>query len=345
LSVPADLREGLQTLTVDGENWRIMVATQAETGQRYLIAQPTELRDDLALASGLNVFLPMLVLVAVMLLLIRWMIHHQFQPLKSLINGLRRQKTFQPESMPTAHLPSEISPFVKAINDLLIRIRQTLDKQQRFIADASHELRTPVTALTLLAENIENAPTEAERRERQQQLKISLRRMKNLLNQLLDLARLQSDQQNPKESVALRDIVQQTIADLYPLAEATDIDLGVIQLDSIKVLDQDNRLSQLIHNAIENAIRYTPAGGQVNISLAKQDGKAIFQVEDNGSGIPESALNQVFQPFYRSQEMAQAGNGLGLAISQEIALRLGGKIRLQNQSEGGLRFTYIQPMS
>jgi len=344
-SLPADLENGLQTRSLKGENWRILVTTKAASGERFLVAQQTELRDDLALASALNVFLPILALVLIMLLLIRWMIIRQFQPLQPLVQRLRQQHGTQLVSLSTLGLPSEISPFVNAINDLLARIQRTLDKQQRFIADAAHELRTPVTALSLLAENIENAPTETARRERRQQLKEGMARMQTLLNQLLDLARLQSEQQSPKHPAALHDIVQQSIAELYPLAEAGGIDLGVTRLDAANVLDQDTRLRQLVRNAIDNAIRYSPSGGQVNIRVTTQNHQAVFQVEDQGSGIPEVEIKQVFQPFYRSQKNTQSGNGLGLSISQEIAQRLGGKIRLKNREEGGLLFTYTQPLT
>ena len=137
-------------------------------------------------------------------------------------------------------------------------------------------------------------------------------------------------------------MLQQVVADLYPLAEANQVDLGVTQLEKIKVFDQDNYLHQLIRNAIHNAIQYSPAGEQVNIRLYKQDNNAVFQVEDNGCGIPEEMLTKVFEPFYRNRDIVKSGTGLGLAISYEIAQRLGGKIQLENRKEGGLIFRYIQ---
>ena len=342
LHLPENLVDGLQTLTLDGESWRVLVIKQTFTGEKYLIAQQTELRNDLALASGLNVFLPMLGLVIFMLVIIRWMIRHLFKPVDQLVNQLLQQNELKPEPLTQQKLPTEIAPFVAAINDLLNRIRTTLHKQQRFISDAAHELRTPVTALSLMAENLQKATTETVRRQRQQQLKESLERLRWLLNQLLDMARLQSDAQNPMTPVSLKQIIQQTIADLYPLAEKSAVDLGVTRLQDITVQDQDDRLQQLVRNAIDNAILYTPAGGQINISLYLENDQAVFCVEDSGQGIPQQALGQVFEPFYRCPQNSQPGNGLGLAISQEIAQRLQGQIKLQNLAEGGLRFSYRQ---
>lgn len=343
LSLPSQLHDGFQTLTLKGESWRVNVVTQFSDGQRYIVAQQTEIRNDLALASGLNVFIPLLVLMVIMLLLIKWQITHQFKPLNRLAKQLHQQKAQQPEPLSQTDLPIEMVPFVISINDLLDRIGKNLKKQQRFIADAAHELRTPVTALLLQAENVEKSPNEDERRVRQGQLQKGLLRLRTLLNQLLDLARLQSDQQNPKRPTSFKDIILPVITDLHPLAEKAEVDLGVLKLEDVQVLDQDGILAQLVRNAIDNAIRYTPVNGQVDVSLFNMNNRAVLRVEDTGKGIADEDLTQVFQPFYRSQGNTQSGNGLGLAISQEIAQRLGGEIQLQNRPGGGLVFTYSQP--
>ena len=277
-----------------------------------------------------------------MLLLIKWQITHQFKPLNHLAKDLHQQSAQQPEPLSQKDLPSEIVPFVISINDLMDRIGKNIKKQQRFIADAAHELRTPVAALLLQAENVEKALNEDDRGERQGQLQKGLLRLRLLLNQLLDLARLQSDQQNPKSSVSFKEIILLVIADLHPLAEKAKIDLGVLKLDDAQVLDQDGRLAQLVRNAIDNAIRYTPTNGQVDVTLSIVNNQAVLRVEDTGQGIASEDLTLVFQPFYRSQSHTQSGNGLGLAISQEIAQRLGGVIQLKNRPEGGLVFTYSQ---
>lgn len=337
--------DGLQTLTLEGQPCRAYLVTKVATGQRYIIAQQTEVRDDLALASGLNVFIPLFVLMVIMVLLIRWQITRQFKPLNRLAKQLHEQNAQQPEPLSQENLPTEIVPFVISINGLMDRIGDNLQKQQRFIADAAHELRTPVAALVLQAGNVEKASNDNDRLERHEQLQKGLLRLRLLLNQLLDLARLQSDQQTPKSVVSFKEIILRVIADSHPLAEKEKVDLGVIILEDVYVLDQDGRLKQLVRNAIDNAIRYTPENGQVDVSLLIVNSKALLRVEDTGKGIANDDLAQVFQPFYRSQGNVQGGNGLGLAISQEIAQRLGGKIQLKNRPEGGLIFTYETSLS
>jgi len=218
-----------------------------------------------------------------------------------------------------------------------------MQKQQRFIADAAHELRTPITALSLQLENLDQAQNKDDRTKRQQQLQISLARLGKLVSQLLNLARLQNEETQVREVILLNKIVQETIAALYPLAEAANIDLGMIrQENNIYVYDYQGRIGQLIYNAIDNAINYSPKGGKVDISLFTQNGNAIFLVEDTGIGIPEDELEQVMQPFHRVNESNQPGNGLGLAISHEIAQHLGGTITLKNRPSGGLVYQYKQ---
>ena len=345
LSLPTELVDGLQTLTLEGESWRVIAVTQVVTGKRYIVAQQTEIRNDLAIASGLNVFIPLLVLMVIMLLLIKWQIMYQFKSLNLLAKHLHINNAQQPEPLSQAGLPIEILPFVISINDLMGRIAKNIKKQKRFIADAAHELRTPVTALLLQAENVEKSINEEDRLERQGQLQKGLLRLRSLINQLLDLARLQSDQHNPKVLTSFKDIILNVITELHPLAEKAGVDLGVLKLEDLSVLDQDGILAQLVRNAIDNAIRYTPINGQVDVSLLIEDYQAVLRVEDTGKGMDNEDLIQVFQPFYRSRGNTNSGNGLGLAISQEIAHRLGGKILLNNRPEGGLVFTYSQAIN
>jgi len=340
--LPKTLKNGLQTITLDDERWRVFTITRASGSQRYAIAQKTHERDEMALTSSLNVFFPIILLVIAMLLIIHFIIRNRLNPLKSLAATLDQQNVTGLQPLPETAIPEEISPFVSSINVLLEKIQQTMQKQYRFIADAAHELRNPITALSILAENIEKAKSETDRTEQQKLLRQGLNRLQVLVGQLLDLARLQSDHESPTEIVSFNQVVQDAIAHLYPLAEAGQVDLGVTRQEALTVPDQEGRLSQLVRNAIDNAIRYTPAGGTVNISMFTEQGKAIFCVEDTGIGIPENELEQVKDPFYRIQGNLQPGNGLGLAISQEIAQRLGGSITLSNRPEGGISFRYEQ---
>jgi len=341
--VPVDTTDGLHSMELDNNNWRVLVVTQPITHRRFSVSQQAQLRDNIAINSILTVFLPIALLAGLMLFIINRILRRQFGSLGKLAKLMDRQDGINLKKLSENNIPVEISPFVHSINTLLERIEKTINKQQRFIADAAHELRTPLTALSLQVENLSKATASSQREENLNQLQKGLKRLSRLVTQLLDLARLQSEDKYIVQNVSFSQIVQDAIADLYPMAEASDIDLGMVRHDeNISVNDYQERLSQLVYNAIDNAIHYTPPGGKVDVSLYLEKNKAVFLVEDNGIGIPEVELEQVMQPFYRVNESSKQGNGLGLAISHEIAQLLGGEIHLENRKSGGLCFRYKQ---
>lgn len=338
-----DIEDGLQTIRLNGDGWRVLTITQADNHRRFSIAQPTELRNEIAFSSAMSALLPILFLVSIMLIAINIILRRQFKSLRLLSMTIDQQDGTQLKALSDKNIPLEVVPFVDSINSLISRVKQVMQKQQRFIADAAHELRTPITALSLQAENLKQANNESERETRRQNLQQGFDRLGKLVSQLLDLARLQSSADVESQNISFNDIVKNTIADLYPLAESAEIDLGMLKYEeNINVTDQNGRLGQLIQNAIDNAIHYTPKNGKVDISLFKEGNKAVFLVEDTGIGIPEEDLDQVMEPFYRVLESGKPGNGLGLAISHEIAERLNGEISLSNREDGGLSFRYEQ---
>ena len=341
--LPLDITDGFKSLEIDNKNWRVLVVTESDSNRRFSVAQQTKHRDHVAISTVFSVFLPITALAVMMLLIINKIIGRQFLSLSKMAKVMDRQDGTNLEKLSHNKLPIEISPFVQSINSLLERIENAMNKQHRFIADAAHELRTPLTAFSLQVENLSQTSLAEKEKENFTQLQLGLERLRILVAQLLDLARVQNEDKHNHQKVSFNQIVEDAIADLHPLAEASDIDLGILkQTENISVNDQQGRLGQLIYNAIDNAIHYTPSGGKVDISVYLEKDKVVFWVEDTGIGIPENELNQVIEPFYRVNESRKPGNGLGLAISHEIAQRLGGEIRLENRKDGGLRFQYKQ---
>ncbi|HIQ15012.1 MAG TPA: sensor histidine kinase [Leucothrix sp.] len=343
--VPVKTTDGFHTMMLDGSQWRVLITTQSDSQRRFSIAQQTKQRDAIARSSSLSVLFPIIVLVGLMLLMINYIIKRQFRSLAKLTKELEQQEANKLFKLDAKNVPEEISPFVNSINSLLSRVSKTVQKQQRFIADAAHELRTPIAALSLQVDNLNKQLDHVERDERQKDLHKGLSRLRILVNQLLNLARLQSEDNTTNTKIIFNPLVHQAIESLFPLLEKSDIDLGIIKQDeNLKVYDQQDRLSQLVYNSIDNAIRYSPKGGKIDISLYQDQDDLVYLVEDQGIGIPEEQLKQVMQPFYRVQECEQLGNGLGLAISQEIAQLLDGHIELSNRKNGGLRFSYRQKL-
>ena len=348
LPIALDHPDGLYSLKLQDEYWRTLILTLPHPPKtpplRFAIAQQTQSRNELAWESSLQSFLAVLLLAPLLMGLIHLIIRHSFKPLSSLSEQVNQRVESDITPLPEHDIPQEITPFIVSINQLLVRINHVLIQQRRFVSDAAHELRTPLTALSLLTENLSRANNQKQIKQRLIPIQKGMIQMQVLVNQLLSLARMQGKPPTEARAVNLRRIVQEAIAALYPLAESKSIDLGMTQQKNITLLDTEDSLSLLVRNAIDNAIRYTPKGGKVDVSLFVKEGQGLLQVRDNGSGIPENELPQVFEPFYRATGNRESGNGLGLTISLEIANRLGGEILLQNHPQEGLLFIYRQPL-
>ncbi|OIQ86877.1 sensor protein QseC [mine drainage metagenome] len=338
--LPAALPPGFHTLGGD-DRWRVFVR-QTRAGTRIAVAQETQVRDEMAIFSALRTLAPLLLLLPLLVWLTVRIVRTELAPVKSLAQNLDEQPARRPQPLPDGDVPDEIAPFVRAINRLLARITELMSEQRRFIADAAHELRSPLTALSLQAQNLENAGSPAAMRERVGPLRAGIERARRLTEQLLSLARSQAAVATSTR-LEVSQLAQELIEDALPLAQARGIDLGLEDEGGI-VLAADAATLQLIaKNALDNALRYTPAGGEVTLRLHSEDDDALIEVIDSGPGIAEAERERVFSPFYRSEGAGGEGSGLGLAIARDAAQRLGGTVSLHDRPDGpGLLFRYRQ---
>jgi two-component system OmpR family sensor kinase len=235
-----------------------------------------------------------------------------------------------------------------AINRMLGRMGKAMDTQRRFVADAAHELRSPLTALSLQAERLAEADMSDEARKRLGDLRQGIRRGRSLLEQLLALARAQSSAESPAAPVSIQDMYRRVLEDLMPMAEAKQIDIGVEGREDAQVWVGALDMTTLLRNLVDNAIRYTPEGGRIDLSVSVAKGEAVLRVEDTGPGIGLVERDRVFDPFYRTLGNEQSGSGLGLSIVQAIARRIGANIRLgfsDAEKQTGLRVDLIVPVA
>lgn len=220
--------------------------------------------------------------------------------------------------------------------------RRTLERQRRFIASAAHELRSPLTAMSVQAENIEKAPDEASARERLTALRAALERTRRVSEQFLALAKAQTVRERPKR-VELQPLLREIIADAIPAALARDQDLGLEESDSPAVGGSEEAVRLIIVNALDNALRYSPPGSPITVRLKGDSNDAIVEIEDRGPGIPPEAMQSVFEPFFRVRSASVGGAGLGLSIARDAAANLKGDIELEPvQGQPGLLFRYRQ---
>ncbi len=332
------LSDGLQTVFVGREQWRVFVKTNAK-GVRVAVAQQTTVRDAAARASALRTLMPILLLVPALVLLVGVLLRQMFKPFKTLADELGRRTEADLGPIDHAGLPSEVWPFVVAINALLVRIGRSLAVQRRFIADAAHELRSPLTAMSLQAERLGAANMPGEARIRLNALSAGLQRTRTLLDQLLTLARTQESRSEPASENSLRQVIRDVLEDLIPIAEAKDIDLGVIGDADGMVAARSVDLKVLVKNLLDNAVRYTPDGGRVDITVLNDGGRVTLQVDDTGPGIAPEERERVFDSFYRVLGNGEIGSGLGLAITRTVAEHLEATIELSDARapESGLR--------
>jgi two-component system OmpR family sensor kinase len=336
------LPDGIATVRGADESWRIVVR-QLPTGRRIAVGQPTALRDEIAFSSAFRTLVPLLALIPALVILLAILVKALFEPVGKLAALLDRRDAGDAGALSHASVPSEIAPFVQSINGLLERVARLIGDQQRFIADAAHELRSPVTALLLQAENLERCEMPAETRERLVPLRAGLARARALLEQLLSLA-LQQNTTPDGSQIRMDEVVREVLRDLLPLALTRQVAVEVPTLEPLQVRGTLPQLSALVRNALDNAVRYSPRGGQVKIALSADGDDAVLAIDDSGPGLAEGDLEQVFAPFYRVPGSTETGSGLGLAIARAVAQRLGGQVTLANLHPHGLRLSYRQPL-
>lgn len=348
LGLPSKLPDGIHTVNVLHGQWRIFIRTLDDTA-RIAVGQQTAMRNEIALSSALRTLMPFIILIPILLLLVGELTRRMFIPIRQLASNLDNRSESDLNEIGHANLPSEIQPFVLAINRLLARVSQSVAVQRRFIADAAHELRSPLTALSLQAERLNSFELTVQMKNSLSTLRGGLDRTRLLLDQLLALARAQESSQQQIKNISVTYIFRQVIEDLLTLAEAKNVDLGVVGENDIDLAVPEVDLKTLVKNLVENAIRYTPAGGQVDLSLQISATQIVLQVADTGPGIPVEERDRVFDPFYRILGSDEIGSGLGLSIVKTIADRLGAVVSLDDHHESkqgkGLLATVTFPIS
>jgi two-component system, OmpR family, sensor kinase len=329
LALPADLAEGIHTVTLQGVSYRVFVRTLADGG-RIAVSQQTDVRDEITRDSALRSLTPLLLLMPLLALVVGALVRRMIAPVEALSRDVQARSQHDLQPLPTADVPAEIRPFIEAVNGLFGRLAAALDAQRRFVADAAHELRSPLAALSLQAERLGDVALPEPARERLTTLQRGLQRARHLLDQLLGYARAQAERPQPA-AASLSDACRAAIEDLLPLAEAKTIDLGMLPGDDeLRVCGDAADLIGIARNLVDNALRYTPPGGRVDVRVSHQGRSAVLEVADNGPGIPAADRDRVLDPFFRLPGAQGVGSGLGLAIVRSTVARLGGRLSLDD---------------
>jgi two-component system OmpR family sensor kinase len=329
--LPAMTPLGFSTVATREGRWRVYgVQTPSKVLQ---VAQPMRVRERPAEQLAMRALKPFALLLPAVALLIWLTVGLALEPLRQLTAQVKARRVNASEPLPDARLPEEVRPLVAALNDLLARLDDAHERERAFMADAAHELRTPLTALHLQLGTLSRAGTEAERADAMQKLAAGVQRANRLIEQMLSLARQEPRATAEWVPVELSAVAREVVAEIIPLADAKDIDLGVSRADPAQVLGDPEGLRTLLRNLIDNAVRYTGPGGRVDVGveLHTAEGEAdtaVLRVIDNGPGIPPEERARVFDRFYRRPGMQAPGSGLGMAIVRAIADAHGATVRL-----------------
>lgn len=323
----ASFAAGLSRTEIKGDRWHVFTQ-RLSNGDWLMVAEGARAREELVHGAALAVVMPFLVAVPLALLLMTLVIRAGLRPLSSLQRAVRSRDSSNLQPLQTsASNVAELAPLERAINGLMAQVMAALAREQRFTADAAHELRTLLTVLKLHAHNAANLKNREDVQASLAQLQAGVDRATRMVSQLLSLARLDpQDADALKQKALLLPVVRQVLADLTPMAERRRQNLECEGVEaSLSVLLRREALDILLRNLVENALRYSPADTDVSVSATTADDRVKIIVEDEGEGVSAEQAERVLERFYRGRQDGQ-GAGLGLSIVSRILTLAGGEL-------------------
>ncbi len=334
---------GYAEAVIEGKLWRVYTQWDEESEIRVQVGEQHEIRDELAVSVAQRLLVPMGVALPILSLLIWFGVGRGLSPLRRIGNEVAQRDPAKLSPLEDASAPAEIVPLLRALNALLARLGGALENERRFTADAAHELRTPLAALKTQAQVALRAEDDSQRRKALENLVLGTDRATHLVEQLLTLARLDpAAVATATENCDLSELARRTLSELASSAVAKDIELELTGLESAPMAGYPGMLGILLRNLVDNAIRYTPPGGRVRVSVSAER----LEVMDSGPGIPAEERQRVFDRFYRVLGSEVPGSGLGLSIVSRIACLHGATVMLgEGDGSKGLRVTVELPHS
>jgi len=326
-----------------GQDLRVAYTYLAETARSkddwvlVEVAETTEKRSRLANKIVASVILPQFVIIPLAVMLVWFGLSRGLRPLNRLRHTIEARDPADLSPIATRRVPEELEPLVEAFNQMLERMTRNVEAQQRFVADAAHQMRTPLAGLKTQAQFAIRETDPELLRHALRQIATSVDRAGHLVNQLLTLARTESGGEPAQQRHAALDLallLREVVEDWVMIAIESDIDLGYEANGPALIMGNAFLLRELAKNLIDNALRYTPVGGHVTCRTVASPGSVAIEVEDDGIGISEEQSEMVFERFYRVDDANTDGSGLGLAIVQEIAAQHGASASLKPNPKG-----------
>jgi len=355
VALPFLSRSGLTRVTIGGQEWHLYTIVLGDGIVQA--AQRDSVREALARESSTTLIFPVVTMLVILAFLLTLALKRGLAPLSLAADEVTARSVESLHPIALASQPAELHRLVGAINDLMTRLGSALALQRHFLADAAHELRTPITALKLQLQLLDRADSAAQRAAAGQELRAGVERAQHLIEQLLELSRLAPE--TPalrREPLVLADLVRTTVSAFSARADQRMIDLGAVVEGNPRVNADPQQLAILLNNLVDNALRHTPPGGRIDVGASLRGGSPCIRVDDSGQGIPESERALVFDRFYRgaapqslkptngrADNGQNHGSGLGLAIVRAVAERHGAEVSLDESPQGGLHVSVRFP--
>ncbi|MCX7174044.1 MAG: ATP-binding protein [Proteobacteria bacterium] len=329
------------------KHWRYYSQWDAARRFQVQVGESHDIRNELVSDIAWQLLVPALFGLPLLGIWVWLATRHGLAPLDAVAAQINRRKPSHLDPLAPARAPLEIKPLLVALNSLFQRVEQTLGNERRFTADAAHELRTPLAALAAQAQVAQRSSDDAERRHAIEQLRLGVDRAAHLVDQLLTLARLDPEQAFADvQPLPLKMLTEEICAAHGAAAVGKQIALELDAVDAA-VMGNKTMLQILLRNLLDNAIRYTPAGGRVRVTLSADRSGVVWRISDSGPGIPAAERELAFQRFHRGAAgQDQVVSGLGLSIVQRIAELHGAKLALSDGESGrGLAVSVVFPLN
>lgn len=343
INLPLQGDKGLVISQFEGQQWRSYIA---QTPHFIIqVSQPQKARNAFVREIAGHLLYPLISLIPIVGLFIWLAVGRSLAPLDAISNAIKQRSATSMEPLPDKEVPTEIRPLVQELNALLMRLKLSLETQKRFTADAAHELRTPLTALQLQLDILARAGNEVERKQATDRLQTGIDRAIHVVRQLLTLARLGPESvEQPHSSVNLAFVAREVIEHLAEQAHQRKIELAYPRSETAYILGNADMLRTMLENIVDNALRYTPQGGKVEVLTYGEKDYSIIQVQDDGIGIAEQERERIFERFHRILGNDSDGTGLGLSIVKNILDQHNGTISVGTGIDGqGSSFTIRFP--
>jgi two-component system sensor histidine kinase QseC len=329
----ASLQPGFSEHDIGGVLWEVFVLRSGDLW--IMAAEKEEVREELSEGIGMSILAPLVLGGLCLVAVLNYLILRSMRPLSELAARIaaRKPESLDPVELPAA--PQELMPIVTELNKLMDRTRAAMEREQRFLNAAAHEIRTPIAAVQLHLENALRAGDERQRAGSLESALAAARRTSRLTEQLLALNRISSGgDAAPLERLSLLEVCCDVIGTLEPLIAQRGQSIGLEALHDCHVLGEPTQLRRMLQNLIDNASVHGAAGGDIQVTLSRRGATAILAVSNDGAPIPEAEVAKLFTPYYRAQGARAGGFGLGLAIVKEIVDQHRGQVRIMRKADG-----------